>query len=238
MIHWRRIVPRLRNFLQPGRAEEEMSREIASHLTLLEDDLRSRGLSPEEARVGAKRAYGGVEQTRQLQREERSILWLEQARQDARLSARTLLKSPSFTATATIALALGIGANSAIFSVIEAVILRTVPYRDPDRIVQLVENVPAQESFAGRPFRLPAMSPQDVAQLRRNARSLAEIALYLPGTMVLTGSTGASVVPVAQISPQMIPLLGVKPLRGRSFSDGEDRAGADHVLVISHRAWL
>ena len=94
MAHWRRIIAQLRSLLGNKRAEEELAREVASHLALLADDLERRGMSPEEAQVAARRAYGGVEQVKQAHRDERTLLWMEQALQDLRYGMRTLRNSP------------------------------------------------------------------------------------------------------------------------------------------------
>src|SRR5207247_2576716 len=131
----RRFLLRLHNFLRPGRTEPDLAREVASHLALLEDEFIRRGMTPEEARLAARRAFGGVEQTKELHRDARSFGWLDDARRDLRLAVRTLRRAPGFTAAIVLTLALGVGANTAMFSVISGVVLKPLGYPEAHRIV-------------------------------------------------------------------------------------------------------
>src|SRR5262245_20205196 len=127
----RRFLARLANVFRPERAEEDLEREVAAHLALLEDEYRRRGMSEDEARFAARRAIGSG--AKDLHRDARSFVWLDDLRRDVSHGARSLKRNPGFTAVAVITLALGIGATTAIFSVISAVLLRPLPYPDADR---------------------------------------------------------------------------------------------------------
>ncbi len=141
MWRLRRFALKLYALLRPARAEQELSSEVAAHLGVLEDEFQRRGMTAEAARVAARRSFGGVEQAKERSREERSFLWLEDARRDLRYTAKMLARAPGFTAVAVLILALGIGANTAVFSLLNGILLRPFPLEDPDRVVTLQEDV-------------------------------------------------------------------------------------------------
>src|ERR1700722_6668004 len=178
MARWRRIIAKLRGLVANKRAEEDLAREVASHLTLLADDFERRGMPPEEARLAARRAYGGVEQAKQAHRDERSLQWIEQTMQDLRYGMRTLSKSPGFTITAVLTLALGIGACTAIFSLVNAGLIRSLPYGDSGRLVYLLTPNPR--------FHLPAElffpSYGDFVDLKRQSHSFANMTAFAQAT--------------------------------------------------------
>jgi len=149
----RRFLARLANLVRWRGAEREMAREIESHLALIQEDFERRGMPPREAALAARRAYGGVEQSRELHREARSFVWIEQCFQDVRYGCGNLRRNPGFTLTAVAALALAIGANATIFAVYNAVALKQLAVADPGRVVRLKRRLThqtggAQYSFA------------------------------------------------------------------------------------------
>src|ERR1041384_7440258 len=130
----RRFFLRLWSLIVPAAEERAMDREIKSHVLLLEDEYRRRGLSAEDAQREARRAYGGIEQAKEYHRDARSFPWFEQTIRDVRLGLRGLRRNPTFSAIALLTLALGIGANTAIFSIINVVLLHPLAYPNTDRL--------------------------------------------------------------------------------------------------------
>ena len=233
MAHWRRIVAKLRNLLANKRVEEDLAREVASHPTLLADDFERRGMPPEEARLAARRAYGGVEQAKQAHRDERSVLWIEQTTQDLRYGLRTLSKSPGFTITAVLTLALGIGACTAIFSLVNAVLIRSLPYGDPSRLVylytpNLVFKLPV-ESFG------PAYA--DFYDLKRDSHSFQDMTVFDESVLSLASPGGAERVSAARVNGDFFRTFQSVPELGREISPGDNQLGHEKVAVISHALW-
>jgi putative ABC transport system permease protein len=192
---------------------------------LLEEKYERGGLSPYDARMAARRAYGGIELTTELHREARSFVWIEQRFQDLGYGARSLRRTPGFTALAAVTLALGIGASTAIFSVVNAVLLRPLPYQDPDRLVTLLHG---------------GSSPVAVANYidwRDQSRSFEAMAAADYWTPNLTGGDSPEHLWGLQVTQNLMPMLGVQPLLGRLFHPGEDQPGSEHEVILSHRLW-
>ena len=233
MVHWRRIIAKLRSLFANGRAEEDLAREVASHLTLLADDFECRGMSPEEARLAARRAYGGVEQAKQAHRDERSLLWMEQTMQDLRYGLRTLSKSPSFTITAVLTLALGIGACTAIFSLVNAVLIRSLPYGDPSRLAYLYT--------PNRQFKLPVelFDPAyaDFYDLKKESHSFQDMTSFGQSVLSLASQGAAERVSAARVDGDFFQTFQATPELGRAIGPADDQQGREKVAVISHALW-
>jgi hypothetical protein len=178
MAAFKRFLLQVRNFLRPERAEQELARELASHLSILEDEFRGRGMTDDEARAAARRAMGGVEQTKERHREARSLPLLEDLRHDLGIAARMLLKARGFTAVVILTLGAGIGGNTAIFTVVNALLLRPLPYPQSEQLVRIVEHIPADERPDGRPERRTGLTKAEADALDRSDDDLRRRALF------------------------------------------------------------
>ncbi len=232
----RRFLLRLVHFLQPHRAEFELERELAAHLGVLEDEYKRRGLTDAEARLAARRAFGGVAQAKELHRDARSFRWLSDLRQDTRFAARALVGAPGFTAVVIGTLALGIGANTAIFSVIHAVLLRSLPYPGADRFVRIAAQFDPDD-WSGIKTSAAPVSFQDLEVLRSRSRTLSNLGTYGQEAVTLSGRGEAVHLNGVRISPQVMAMLEATPLMGRLLEPREEAAGRDRVAVISYSMW-
>lgn len=222
----------LRRFLgmfRKPRRDQELVQEIESHLQLHADDNVRAGMTPEEARRQAYLKFGPVEAVKERYRDQRGIPLLDALSQDLRAGVRTLLRHPTFSLVVVATLALGIGANAAIFSVVDAVLLRPLPYPDADRIVEVRGRSPqAFSAFGPDQFRV---SPAELL----DSSAFHAMALSMTGGINL-GGTPAERVRVAAVTEEFFAVLGVEPLVGHAFG-ADDPAQTRQVAVLSHRLW-
>ena len=226
----RRFFARIANLFAARGAERELEREIESHIALLQERFEQRGLSQEEAKQAARRAYGGIEQAKELHREARSYIWIEHLIKDVRYGGRNLLRTPAFTIIAVITLALGLGANTAIFSVVNAVLLRPLAYKDANRLVTLLH------------YGTGPVATANYIDWRDQSHSFEAMGAADAWSPNLTSSSPSDSNPAEhlyglKVTQNLLPLLGIQPLRGRLFAVGEDREGADHEVILSYRLW-
>src|ERR1051325_6006334 len=217
-------------WLSRKKREEDLERELRSDLELEAEELRERGLSAEGPRYAARRAFGNTSYVKEEVREGGRWTALEQILQDARYAVRTLRRSPGFTITAIAVLALAIGANAAMFSVLNTVVLRPLPYRSPEQLAMLWTEDPTEKLREGR------SALWDVEQWRSQSQSFADMATFDAVSTMLTGADGVEQILGASISPNLLSLLGIRPVLGRSFSTEEAEQRQRRVL-ISHRFW-
>jgi putative ABC transport system permease protein len=200
---------------------DDLDQDIRDHIELETEDNIARGLSPEDARHAALRKFGNVTRVKEEAREVWSFVWLEQLLQDTRLGFRMLRKSPGFTAVATLTLALGIGANTALFSVINGVLLSPLPYKDAEQLVVMKEHD----------------SLPNVVDIQRQALAFSEGGGINVDRMDYTGGTEPVQVRVGLVNAAFLETLGVPPMLGRILSPGEDVPGGPRLAVVSHHFW-
>ncbi len=233
MNHLRRIFLRFYLLFSSAKVEGDVAREIAAHLALLEDEYLRRGMSAEDARLAARRAYGGVEQAKQLHRDERAFQGLAQTLQDVRYTFRQLRKSPGFTATAILMLALGIGATTAIFSIVEGVLLRPLPFSDPGRLVILGDVLEGSHCASCTHAHV---TPPDVRNYMRDTQTFSHLGGYRETWFELSGSGNPTAVIAARMSGEVFNALGVAPMLGRTFTQQEDEE-RQQVAVLNYSMW-
>jgi putative ABC transport system permease protein len=222
---------RVDSLLHRSRYDAELYREIEMHIQQLTSEGIAAGMTEPEARVMALREFGPVEVTKEDCRETRRVRWIEDLAQDFRYSLRILRESPGFTAVAVLTLALGIGANTAIFSVVDAVLLRSFPYPDPDQLV-VMSGVPLE-----RPEALSGISYRDFTEYRDQNRVFSGMAGNAFHDLTLTGAGEPFVVNTADVTPEIFPLLNAKPLAGRTLLLEDGNQGAPAVAVLSENLW-
>jgi predicted permease len=210
--------------------DDDLDAEIRNHLEMSIRDRIDRGESPDEARANSMREFGNVGLVKEVTREIWGWTSFERLRQDVRFGWRMLLKNKGFTAVAILSLALGIGANTAIFSIVNATLLRPLPYADAERIVSVFETTKTATEIP--------VSPLNFIDWQAQSRTLDKFAAFQSMMLDLTRPDGVEQVQSMRVSADLFPMLGVAALHGRTFLAEEDRPGGASVVLISHALWL
>jgi predicted permease len=214
---------RLRSIFAKGKSDDELSSELEFHLQNQIEENIAQGMSPEESRYAALRELGGLEQIKEECRESRGVNWFEHALQDLRFAVRTWRRNPGFTLVLVMTLALGIGANAAIFSLVNGILIQPLPYPHSEQLVNAAYTGPVPEgAFVG---------------FQQRVKNL-EIAAYSMGSGFNLRSEGNTVrISGSQVSSNFFPLLGISPLMGRVIQPGDEVPGADRIAILNYGIW-
>jgi predicted permease len=224
----------LRMIVQRSRVESEMDAELRFHMEAYADDLVRRGVAREEALRRARLEFGGVERAKEECREARGASFIETLVQDIRFASRILRKSPGFTAVAVLTLAVGVGASAAVFSLVNAILLKPLPYPDSSRIVLPELISPPGVNLGSEYF------PWGQAQFRmltRDTHPFQTVSAFQNDTFNLTAAGEPASLDGFRASQEFFPALGVSPVLGRAFTAEEDQPGHEYEVILSDRLW-
>jgi predicted permease len=222
---------RIRTWLSPRPVDQDFEHELQAHLDLLTDENVRRGMNLDEARRAARLRLGGLTQLKETNRELRGLAMLEAFFQDTRYAVRMLRKNPGFTAVAVLTLALGIGANTAIFSIVYAMLLKPLPYSQPEQLLTLFEAQPQ----AG--VKATGWSYANFAEVREQNRIFSDMAGSQQHQLTLTGRGEPSVVSTSVVTPELFSVFGQRPLMGRAFYPEDGKPGAPAAVILSENLW-
>jgi predicted permease len=217
------------SFWRRQKRDRELDEELQSHLQMAAQDRTDRGESPERARLAARRELGNVDLIKEVTREMWAGASFERLMQDLRFGLRVLAKSPGFTLVAILTLALGIGANTALFSVVNGVLFKPLPYPQPEKLVWLAESKPN--------FATGSISYPNFRDWQKDNHTFSGMAIYRSYNFNLLGLGEAEQLRARFISSDFFPVLGVNPVVGRTFAPGEDEIGRAPIVMISEGLW-
>jgi putative ABC transport system permease protein len=229
--HWIYTIPlRLRSLFRRREADQELDEELRYHIECKTEEYIVRGMTPQEARRAALLEMGGVEKRKEECRDTRRVNWIQDLLQDARYGLRTMRKSPAFTIVAILTLALGIGATSAVFSAVDRILFRSLPYPQDDRLVSFGLKVPITTD--------EIMLAMDYIEWRRAASPFAQMASMIPGekNYDLTEPNPIRVT-FAKVDSHFLSTFGIQPILGRNFTPEEDRPHVPRVALLSYGLW-
>lgn len=228
----RRFALRMAGLFFKGRREREWASEFESHFEMhVEENLR-RGMQPEQARREARLKFGSIDAATESMRERSTVMMLETTWQDLRYAARGLGKNPGFAVTAILSLALGIGASVAIFTITDNLLLRPLPYRNPDQLMMVWE-MSRSRPGNGR----NVISPANYRDWKAQSNVFDSMAIFFEGRAAFSDGTRVEELEEQYVSADLLPMLGVQPFRGRWFTAAEDLPNRPNLVVISYRLW-
>ena len=235
-MEWIRILlSRGAAILRSKRLDADLDEELRAHIDLAIEENRAQGMNEPQARNAALRAFGGITQIRETYRVQRGLPWLEQAARDIRYAVRQLRKSPGFALTAILTLALGIGAATSVFSVVNAVLLKPFAFRHPDRLVVMREAV--EDKVTSERESIPN-NYRHFQRLKKTATTLEDAAIFAQqGKSVSPNGDHPRIVGAVIASPNLFRLLGVQPILGRDFIEEDARQNAENVVILSYGGW-
>ena len=243
MTRMRALLFRLRTLVRSRQMDRDIDDEIASHLAEATEEYMRQGLSLEDARRAAYRSFGGVTQTKEVYRQVRSFMWLDDLQRDVRNAVRMLRRAPASTAVALLTLALGIGANTAIFSIVNSVLLRPLDYPGPEQLMHLATESPALG------LRTSPLSPPEYFELRELNRSFSNVGVYRTREVNLTAGDRPVRVRAAIVDSRLFEVLGVPAEHGRVFTvsetdipgpppaPGQGPIPSTPIAILSHELW-
>lgn len=224
----------IKRFIDRKRRDADLAREIEAHLALEIDENLARGLSPEEARRRAHVKFGSSRRVRETEWENNTMRLIDDGWRDLKYSLRTLARTPGFTVAAVLVMALGIGANVALFTVVRSVLLKPLPFKDTARLIQLYETSPnGKRAYSW-------VAPGIYAAWKQQAPSVEQMAVFGTDSISLSGDGGPlpERIRYAECEWNLFPLLGVEPVLGRSFVAAEDRPEAAGTVMLTYSLWM
>ena len=219
---------RLLALFRKRRLDQELDGEVLAHLEMGERDALAAGMSPEEARREARLRFGGIERMKENHRDARSVRWVENLLRDVRYGMASLVRDPGFAAVTIALLALGIGANTAMFSIVDAVLLKSLPFPEPERMVRVWEAPPAARN---------GTTTLTFLDWKRQSDIFEALSVECPTRAALAADGYPARVSGKLVSADYFQVFGVRPQLGRTFARGEDQPGAAPVVVLSHAFW-
>ena len=228
------LLSRCTALFRSRKLDADLDEELRAHIDLAIEENRRRGMNEQHARTAALRAFGGVAQIRETYRVQRGLPRLEQAARDIRYAVRQLRRSPGFALVAILTLALGIGAATSVFSVVNAVLLKPFAFRDPDRLVIMRET---EDEASNHHLAIPD-NYRHFLRLKKAATTIEDAAIFhQAGLSVSPSGEHPRIVGAVTASPNLFRLLGVQPILGRGFVDSDAQKGAESVVVLSYEGW-